>query len=349
MRNLADDAGDLLATYTYDGFGNVLSDSNPGLGERYQFTSRERDEETGLQYSRARYYDAATGRWTSQDPLGFDAGDSNLYRYVGNAPTNATDPSGYWSFARHVGLQQRATATLTKEGNRIDPERYGGGKVQVKDGPHGAIVVHTGAEFTSRKEVYKNAISIKYTDERPNVSDVQFYQFFWYEMLIKYTDKNKKVVEAAMGITAPTTIGIVKSSKDKNSPIYYVDSISKKSPEYLAEGAGIRTKDSMTLLDRVGKQGLEELSMDKKFGENPNVISIKQIHHFDTFLMYKNKSIYSVSWTSTYTWERKNNTIEGPFYEFMKEKSGPNIQPVTAQTEALLWKYFKFPMIAIFP
>lgn len=28
------------------------------------------------------------------DPLGFDAGDSNLYRYVNNAPTNATDPSG---------------------------------------------------------------------------------------------------------------------------------------------------------------------------------------------------------------------------------------------------------------
>jgi hypothetical protein len=28
------------------------------------------------------------------DPMGFDAGDSNLYRYVNNAPTDATDPSG---------------------------------------------------------------------------------------------------------------------------------------------------------------------------------------------------------------------------------------------------------------
>src|SRR5258708_6849203 len=27
-------------------------------------------------------------------PLAFDAGDSNLYRYAGNTPTNATDPSG---------------------------------------------------------------------------------------------------------------------------------------------------------------------------------------------------------------------------------------------------------------
>src|SRR5262249_27304630 len=33
-------------------------------------------------------------RWLGQDPLGFDAGDSNLYRYVHNAPLNYTDPSG---------------------------------------------------------------------------------------------------------------------------------------------------------------------------------------------------------------------------------------------------------------
>jgi len=30
----------------------------------------------------------------SQDPIGFQAGDANLYRYVGNGPTTRTDPSG---------------------------------------------------------------------------------------------------------------------------------------------------------------------------------------------------------------------------------------------------------------
>jgi uncharacterized protein RhaS with RHS repeats len=34
-------------------------------------------------------------RWISQDPLGFDAGDSNLYRYSKNSPTLASDPSGF--------------------------------------------------------------------------------------------------------------------------------------------------------------------------------------------------------------------------------------------------------------
>ena len=41
-----------------------------------------------------RWYDAGVGRWLSQDPIGFAAGDANLYRYVGNGATNATDPDG---------------------------------------------------------------------------------------------------------------------------------------------------------------------------------------------------------------------------------------------------------------
>src|SRR5690349_1648584 len=52
------------------------------------------DAETGLQYSRARYYDPAARRFISEDPLRFAAGDTNLYRYVGNSPANGTDPSG---------------------------------------------------------------------------------------------------------------------------------------------------------------------------------------------------------------------------------------------------------------
>jgi RHS repeat-associated protein len=43
---------------------------------------------------RARYYDAAVGRWISEDPLGFAAGDANVGRYVGNGPSGDVDPSG---------------------------------------------------------------------------------------------------------------------------------------------------------------------------------------------------------------------------------------------------------------
>ena len=39
-------------------------------------------------------FDTTVGRWTTEDPLSFDAGQSNLAEYVGNGPTNGTDPTG---------------------------------------------------------------------------------------------------------------------------------------------------------------------------------------------------------------------------------------------------------------
>ncbi|MBN8605116.1 MAG: RHS repeat-associated core domain-containing protein [Planctomycetes bacterium] len=78
----------------YDAFGNIVKESDVNLEHRFAFTGREWDEEIDLQYNRARYYDPQMGRWISKDLLGFDAGDMNLYRYVGNGPTDASDPSG---------------------------------------------------------------------------------------------------------------------------------------------------------------------------------------------------------------------------------------------------------------
>ncbi|MFV0446150.1 MAG: RHS repeat-associated core domain-containing protein, partial [Planctomycetaceae bacterium] len=51
---------------------------------------------------RARFYDPSTGRFLSQDPLSFAAGDTNLYRYVGNSPTNATDPTGHIAIVKFL-------------------------------------------------------------------------------------------------------------------------------------------------------------------------------------------------------------------------------------------------------
>ena len=94
LRDVIDEDGLAQHSIAYDGFGNITSESEDNLGGRYKWTAREYDAETELQYNRARFYDAATGRWISQDPLGFDAGDSNLYRYVSNSPAINSDPSG---------------------------------------------------------------------------------------------------------------------------------------------------------------------------------------------------------------------------------------------------------------
>jgi RHS repeat-associated protein len=64
------------------------------LTDRFGFTGRELDSGSLFQYNRFRWYYVEGGRWISQDPLGFAAGDANLYRYVGNSPTNVVDPLG---------------------------------------------------------------------------------------------------------------------------------------------------------------------------------------------------------------------------------------------------------------
>ena len=94
VRGVTDSSGVLKDTIAYDGWGNITSESDATWGGHYKWTGRELDTETNLQYNRARYYDAKTGKWTSEDPLGFGAGDSNLYRYVYNATPVAIDPSG---------------------------------------------------------------------------------------------------------------------------------------------------------------------------------------------------------------------------------------------------------------
>jgi len=100
----------------YDAFGQVTAESAEAVDHLFGFTGRARDEETGLHYYRARYYDPAVGQFLSEDPAGFAAGDANLRRYVGNDPVNRVDPTGmygddvhfYFNYylARYLGLDQ---------------------------------------------------------------------------------------------------------------------------------------------------------------------------------------------------------------------------------------------------
>jgi RHS repeat-associated protein len=93
VTSLSGSGGALANTYTYDSFGNLTSASGT-IANPYQYTGRDYDPETGLRYYRARYYDAAVGRFISEDPIRFDGGGPNFYRYVDNDPIDANDPDG---------------------------------------------------------------------------------------------------------------------------------------------------------------------------------------------------------------------------------------------------------------
>jgi RHS repeat-associated protein len=61
---------------------------------RYQFTSQERDDETGYDYFGARYYDARVGRWGSIDPLAVKYPSVGSYSYALGNPIRYIDPDG---------------------------------------------------------------------------------------------------------------------------------------------------------------------------------------------------------------------------------------------------------------
>lgn len=94
VRDIVDNSGTVANHIVYDSFGNVASETASSVDYLFGFTGRERDEESDLNYHRARYYSASIGRWLSEDPIGFSAGDTNLKRYVNNNPVSFTDATG---------------------------------------------------------------------------------------------------------------------------------------------------------------------------------------------------------------------------------------------------------------
>jgi RHS repeat-associated protein len=105
--NSATGANQVLQSFQYNPYGQLVSFSAgtttantnlSALSASYQslvcYAGHFLDPETGLYYAKARYYQAACGRFTTQDPFGFAAGTTNLYVYCGDDPMDGTDPNG---------------------------------------------------------------------------------------------------------------------------------------------------------------------------------------------------------------------------------------------------------------
>ncbi|MEW8050593.1 MAG: RHS repeat-associated core domain-containing protein, partial [Candidatus Thiodiazotropha sp.] len=95
--NLSRPDGSLQARYQYDAWGNERS-STGSSWNRFAFTGHEKDEETGLYYFKARFYDPQLGRFLSQDRyLGETNTPPSLHRYLYaySNPTVYVDLYGY--------------------------------------------------------------------------------------------------------------------------------------------------------------------------------------------------------------------------------------------------------------
>lgn len=94
-RQITDGTGNIISNYDYAPFGKSTA-ATEAFANPFRFVGKYGvlEEAHGLHFMRARYYDAATGRFISPDPIGLEGEDTNLYCYVGNNPVSEIDPDG---------------------------------------------------------------------------------------------------------------------------------------------------------------------------------------------------------------------------------------------------------------
>jgi RHS repeat-associated protein len=99
VRLVTDTTGASPATYAYSAFGSTRS-STGTLANEVRFSGERTDSESGLEFLRARTYDAFSGTFLQRDSWGISPTDGqslDAYAYTANNPANATDPSGHFA------------------------------------------------------------------------------------------------------------------------------------------------------------------------------------------------------------------------------------------------------------
>jgi RHS repeat-associated protein len=125
--------------YAYSPYGEV-SVLGPDEGNSIQYTGRENDQ-TGLYFHRARYYDPLLKRFISEDPVGIHGG-INQHAYVEGDPIQRSDPLGLWWPGIHNS--QAYTQALEAGMDRATAQRLGQltGDVDDLPGSHDPVNSH---------------------------------------------------------------------------------------------------------------------------------------------------------------------------------------------------------------
>ena len=111
---ILDEDGQEKASYVYNAWGNILSQSEDELSSinPLRYRGYVYDEDTTLYYLQTRYYDPTTGRFINADDTAFISSSGtaigdNIYTYCENDPVNNVDYTGQWyhslkQFKRHL-------------------------------------------------------------------------------------------------------------------------------------------------------------------------------------------------------------------------------------------------------
>ena len=111
--------GEVSQHIEYVPFGEVfIEERNNTWNTPYLFNAKEFDEETGLYYYGARYYESRVSLWMSTDPMEKNMPYSSTYTYCHNNPINRIDENGLADYFSTSGIFIRS------DGNNKDPYIY---------------------------------------------------------------------------------------------------------------------------------------------------------------------------------------------------------------------------------
>ena len=115
------ETANLTNSYQYDPYGNLTSGTADGVNY-YGYNGESTNVKTGLQYLRARYYNAENGTFTTEDS---DLGTTenpltrNRYDYTTNNPLNYSDPTGHSLWSRIKSTAKKVAKKIVKAAKTV--------------------------------------------------------------------------------------------------------------------------------------------------------------------------------------------------------------------------------------
>ncbi len=140
-----------VQSYSYDPFGNLATDTEKLSFEAmwaqetsqvynpFGYCGEYFDLSSGFYYLRGRYYDPATERFITEDPMK-DGG--NWYAYCGNDPVNFIDPSGFLAQGQTLSYGNGSASDIKKLQQTLKDKRLYNGKIDGSFGPQTKTAVN---------------------------------------------------------------------------------------------------------------------------------------------------------------------------------------------------------------
>jgi RHS repeat-associated protein len=225
-RIITDNLGKVISRHDYLAFGDEVTDTVGNVGGRNstqgygveddirkQYTGYEKDEESGLDFAQARYYNGKHGRFTSVDPLVASANVKdpqtfNRYSYVMNSPYKFTDPLGL--------IAEGGKPSLTsKIANYLDGGRKGS---ELSDDDIALVEFHI-ANGSAQYHAASNLLESSYREVPNGQSD---YRWSYPGKTVTTTvDADCNCADAGRTISTTTTTEVTLPAADPISNKYY--------------------------------------------------------------------------------------------------------------------------------